>query len=97
MNAFKGLAKELKGAISFVAYHLDPKKGADYMSQMRMKYKLGKKMPTLKYYPNRKVNNDKMVKSFEIYIKNSSTPDDLMEEIVEAYDHDVKEISDKLL
>ena len=42
-----------------------------------MKYKLSEKakLPTLKYYPNRKTNNDKMQKSFEIYIKKHTSVD----------------------
>lgn len=99
MKTFKTLASQWKGGIKFAAYHLDLKKGADHQSQIRMKYKLSEKakLPTLKYYPNRKTNNDKMQKSFEIYIKKHTSVDEIKEEINDSFDHDVREISEKLL
>lgn len=67
---------------------------SDFVEQKK-KYKLGSKLPQLRFYKNNIFGEEKNQKSFEIYLTN--TYDTILEEIDEGFDSEVRETSEKIL
>ena len=62
---------------------------------MKQKYKIGNKIPTMRFFKNVQTGEEKLSKSFEIYTTKDF--DSLMEEVHENIENNVKEISEKIL
>jgi hypothetical protein len=65
-------------------------------SDLKKKFKIGSKLPQLRFYPNNQFGEDKNQKSFEIYLKDSKF-EAILDEIHEGVEHDVRETSEKIL
>ena len=64
-------------------------------TEFKKKYKLGNKFPQLRFYKNNIFGEEKNQKSFEIYLKKKV--DDILDEIHESLDTDIKEVNEKIL
>lgn len=68
---------------------------APEFQDQKKKYKLGSRLPHLRFYKNNLFGEEKNEKSFEIFINEKL--DAIIDEVHEGIDHDVRETSEKIM
>ena len=90
---FGRILREVSGPLQVGVFYLN--ESSPDFAEDKKRYKLGAKFPQMRFYPCNQYGEDKSRKSHEIFL--SKNLDDIMEEVHEAFDHDVRETSEKIL
>mmetsp|Transcript_24206 Transcript_24206/g.23783 ORF Transcript_24206/g.23783 Transcript_24206/m.23783 type:complete len:167 (+) Transcript_24206:973-1473(+) len=83
---------EVGGPLQIGVYKMSGEE--ETLQEERNKYKLGKKLPVLKFYKNGLLGSDKMKKAYQIL---STYYDSFLEELHEGMDHNIKEVNERIL
>ena len=89
---FDKILNHVKGPLNVGVYYLNS--SAPDFDELKQKYKIGKKLPQMRFFKNNIYGDEKIKQSFEIYTKKL---DEVIEEIHEGIDHEVKEVTEKIL
>jgi hypothetical protein len=86
---FDKIYRAINGPIQVFVFHLNDTETS--IADLKIKYKIGKKVPSLRFYKNILTGNEKAEASYEIFM--SKSLDTIMDEIDSGLTHSVKEVN----
>jgi cell division protein YceG involved in septum cleavage len=86
---FDKIYRAINGPIQVFVFHLNESEQS--IADLKSKYKIGNKLPTLRFYKNILTGNEKLQGSYEIFM--SKSMDTIMDEIDSGLTHSVKEVN----
>lgn len=89
---FEKILKEVRGPLNVGVYYLN--NSAPDFANLKQIYKLGNKFPQMKFYKNNIYGDEKLKNSYEVYHKKF---DEVMDEIHDGIESEVKEVTEKIL